>query len=45
MPVVKLNGESVGDGKVGAITKKLQEGFTRYIDTVSGEFQENGQKI
>ncbi len=35
MPVVKLNGEAVGDGKVGPITKSLQEGFNRYIDTHS----------
>lgn len=35
MPVVKLNGENVGDGKVGSITKSLQEGFNRYIDTHS----------
>lgn len=32
MPVVKLNGENVGDGQVGPITKKLQEGFTNYIE-------------
>lgn len=35
MPVVKLNGEIVGDGEVGSITKSLQEGFNRYIDTHS----------
>ncbi|PTI27115.1 D-amino-acid transaminase [Staphylococcus xylosus] len=35
MPVVKLNGENVGDGEVGNITKSLQEGFNRYIDTHS----------
>ncbi|WP_436960181.1 D-amino-acid transaminase [Staphylococcus xylosus] len=35
MPVVKLNGENVGDGEVGSITKSLQEGFNRYIDTHS----------
>ncbi|WP_368863839.1 D-amino-acid transaminase [Staphylococcus saprophyticus] len=35
MPVVKLNGENVGDGQVGSITKSLQEGFNRYIDTHS----------
>lgn len=35
MPVVKLDGENVGDGKVGSITKSLQEGFNRYIDTHS----------
>ncbi|MGO3049184.1 D-amino-acid transaminase [Staphylococcus casei] len=34
-PVIKLNGNSVGDGQVGPITKELQEGFNRYIDTVS----------
>ncbi|WP_251942769.1 D-amino-acid transaminase [Staphylococcus sp. Marseille-Q5304] len=31
MPVVKLNDKPVGDGEVGSITKKLQEGFTKYI--------------
>ncbi|MGW7778517.1 D-amino-acid transaminase [Staphylococcus xylosus] len=35
MPVVKLNGENVGDGEIGSITKSLQEGFNRYIDTHS----------
>ena len=35
MPVVKLNGENVGDGQVGSITKSLQEGFNKYIDTHS----------
>ncbi|MBM2658327.1 MULTISPECIES: D-amino-acid transaminase [Staphylococcus] len=35
MPVVKLDGENVGDGEVGSITKSLQEGFNRYIDTHS----------
>lgn len=35
MPVVKLDGEQVGDGEVGPITKSLQEGFNRYIDTDS----------
>lgn len=35
MPVVKLNGENVGNGEVGSITKSLQEGFNRYIDTHS----------
>ncbi|WP_204179896.1 MULTISPECIES: D-amino-acid transaminase [unclassified Staphylococcus] len=35
MPVVKLDGEKVGDGEVGPITKSLQEGFNRYIDTDS----------
>ena len=34
-PVIKLNGNPVGDGQVGPITKELQEGFNRYIDTVS----------
>lgn len=32
MPVVKLNGENVGNGQVGPITKKLQEGFTNFIE-------------
>ncbi|EKU50261.1 D-amino-acid transaminase [Staphylococcus massiliensis] len=31
MPVIKVDGESVNDGKVGPITKQLQEGFDRYI--------------
>lgn len=35
MPVVKLSGENVGNGEVGSITKSLQEGFNRYIDTHS----------
>ncbi|MEX6358804.1 D-amino-acid transaminase [Staphylococcus cohnii] len=35
MPVVKLDGEQVGDGEVGSITKSLQEGFNSYIDTDS----------
>ncbi|OIS36278.1 D-alanine aminotransferase [Staphylococcus cohnii] len=35
MPVVKLDGEQVGDGEVGPITKSLQEGFNSYIDTDS----------
>src|SRR5699024_10632473 len=35
MAVIKLNGDVVGDGKVGPITKSLQEGFNRYIDTLS----------
>ena len=35
MPVVKLDGEQVGDGEVGPITKSLREGFHRHIDTDS----------
>lgn len=35
MPVVKLDGEQVGDGEVSPITKSLQEGFNSYIDTDS----------
>ena len=35
MPVIKLDGEFVGEGKVGPITKSLQEGFNRYIDADS----------
>ncbi|QHW36935.1 D-amino-acid transaminase [Staphylococcus ursi] len=31
MPVVKIDGELVKDGKVGPITRRLQEGFERYI--------------
>lgn len=32
MPVIKLDGEAVGDGKVGSITRKLQEGFSQKIE-------------
>ncbi|RIL71365.1 D-amino-acid transaminase [Staphylococcus devriesei] len=35
MPVVKLDGETVGDGNVGPVTRKLQEGFDKYIETKS----------
>ncbi|MBI5972787.1 D-amino-acid transaminase [Staphylococcus caledonicus] len=35
MPVIKLDGETVGDGNVGPITRKLQEGFDKYIETRS----------
>src|SRR5699024_10956108 len=35
MPVVKLDGEQVGDGEVGPVTKSLQEGFNSFIDTDS----------
>ncbi|PTH64304.1 D-amino-acid transaminase [Staphylococcus arlettae] len=35
MPVVNLNGEAIGNGKVGPITRKLQEGFTHYIENES----------
>lgn len=31
MPVVKIDGELVKDGQVGPITRRLQEGFERYI--------------
>lgn len=31
MPVVKIDGEVVNDGKVGPVTRKLQAGFDRYI--------------
>lgn len=34
-PVVKIDGEIVNDGKVGPITKKLQEGFEKYIESKS----------
>lgn len=34
-PVVKIDGEIVSDGKVGPITKKLQEGFEKYIESKS----------
>lgn len=32
MPVVKIDGDNVKDGQVGPVTKKLQEGFTNYIE-------------
>ena len=32
MPVIKLDGEAVGDGKVGPITRKLQDGFSQKIE-------------
>ncbi len=35
MPVVKIDGEDVNDGNVGAITRQLQKGFERYIDSHS----------
>ncbi|PTE73705.1 D-amino-acid transaminase [Staphylococcus devriesei] len=35
MPVVKLDGETVGDGNIGPVTRKLQEGFDKYIETKS----------
>ncbi|MDO6574595.1 D-alanine transaminase [Staphylococcus pasteuri] len=35
MPVVKIDGEDVGDGKVGTVTRQLQEGFNQYIETHS----------
>ncbi|MCJ1661882.1 D-amino-acid transaminase [Staphylococcus sp. NRL 18/288] len=35
MPVIKIDGESVGNGNVGPITRKLQEGFNKYIETKS----------
>ncbi|MQH13869.1 D-amino-acid transaminase, partial [Escherichia coli] len=31
-PVIKLDGEPVNDGKVGPITRQLQEGFEKYIE-------------
>ncbi len=30
-PVIKLDGEPINDGKVGPITRQLQEGFEKYI--------------
>ncbi|EGQ3805830.1 D-amino-acid transaminase [Staphylococcus pseudintermedius] len=35
MPVVKIDGEVVNDGEVGPITRRLQEGFERYIHSHS----------
>lgn len=35
MPVIKIDGEDVGDGKVGTVTRQLQEGFNQYIETHS----------
>ena len=32
-PVVKIDGEQVGDGKVGPVTRQLQEGFNKYIES------------
>ena len=34
-PVVKIDGEQVGDGKVGPVTRQLQEGFNKYIESRS----------
>lgn len=34
-PVIKLDGEPVNDGKVGPITRQLQEGFEKYIESHS----------
>ena len=33
MGVIKLDGEQVGNGQVGPITKQLQTRFNHYIDT------------
>lgn len=30
-PVIKVDGETVGNGEVGPVTRKLQEGFDKYI--------------
>ena len=35
MPIIKLDGEAVNDGKVGPITRQLQEGFDKYIQEKS----------
>lgn len=35
LPVIKLDGEPVNDGKVGPITRQLQEGFEKYIESHS----------
>ena len=34
-PVIKLDGEPVNDGKVGPITRQLQEGFEKHIESHS----------
>ena len=35
MPVVKIDGEDVGNGNVGEVTRQLQDGFNEYIKTHS----------
>ncbi|UEX90931.1 D-amino-acid transaminase [Staphylococcus ratti] len=35
MPIVKIDGEDVADGKVGDITRRLQAGFEKYIQSHS----------
>ncbi|CRG03776.1 D-alanine aminotransferase [Streptococcus pneumoniae] len=35
MPVVKIDGEDVGNGNVGDVTRQLQDGFNEYIKTHS----------
>ncbi|QLK86286.1 D-amino-acid transaminase [Staphylococcus sp. 17KM0847] len=37
MPVVKIDGQVVKDGQVGPVTRKLQKGFDRYIESHSHE--------
>lgn len=36
MPVVKLGGDQVGNGKVGPMTRALQESYYKYIETETG---------
>ncbi|MBL7565019.1 D-amino-acid transaminase [Staphylococcus saccharolyticus] len=35
MPIIKLDGENINKGKVGPITRQLQEGFKKYIESHS----------
>ncbi|MBU5270659.1 D-amino-acid transaminase [Staphylococcus caprae] len=35
MPVIKVDGEDIGNGKVGDVTRQLQEGFNKYIKSHS----------
>ncbi|BFL67527.1 D-amino-acid transaminase [Staphylococcus capitis] len=35
MPVIKVDGDDIGNGKVGDVTRKLQEGFNKYIKSHS----------
>ncbi|KTT86188.1 D-alanine aminotransferase, partial [Mammaliicoccus sciuri] len=35
MPVVQVNDQKIGDGKVGQITKQLQNAFNNYIESKS----------
>ena len=35
MPITKIDGENVQDGQVGTITRQLQQGFEKYIQSHS----------